>query len=72
MEFCNLMQKLINNPRLSKITSDLRSGMLVLSTILVTEHFVFNQCLVYSIISPPCNLPSNAKYLIMCYFSVWY
>ncbi|XP_065903832.1 uncharacterized protein [Dysidea avara] len=25
MEFCNLMQKLINNPRLSKITSDLRS-----------------------------------------------
>ena len=27
MEFCNLMQKLINNPRLSKITSDLRSGV---------------------------------------------
>jgi len=26
-EFCNLMQKLINNQRLLKITSDLRAGV---------------------------------------------
>jgi len=27
MDFCNLMQKLISNPRLSKITSALRTGV---------------------------------------------
>ena len=33
MEFCNLMQKLINNPRLSKITGDLRNGTCMYSNV---------------------------------------
>jgi len=67
MEFCNLMQKLINNPRLSKITSDLRSGVLALGTILMTETIksvlLQNNAQYYlNVLSSPtrlspCNLP---------------